>query len=322
MDTNKIDIPQVFVSYPAGTGGEWLAYQIAQHDKYFQHHEGEMEIEVNEYNRCRITGSWRQKILDETDFKDDVWLPVEYDGSAEWWAEYNKAASAGNYYELVRELVNWKPRYRIPVHRCHEGWQEVYWRDLFTEFKIVTLTVDRTDPAVWQQYKGNIIKKIWWQDLTDEENLKHEMYDKYKKLYKRREQKGQPEDLLNITRKFSGDVNYTDMMFALYYHELEDVYPALNETLENMRERWNEYNTDQHNHLIPDVDHLQISYGDMFVYRKYETYLKLCEFLDTTPWPADSWAATLNEYADADSVTVLTEDDVEQRILKRIKELK
>ena len=322
MDTNKIDIPQVFVSYPAGTGGEWLAYQIAQHDKYFQHHEGEMEIEVNEYNRCRITGSWRQKILDETDFKDDVWLPVEYDGSTEWWAEYNKAASSGNYYELVRELVNWKPRYRIPVHRCHEGWQEVIWRDLFTEFKIVTLTVDRTDPAVWQQYKGNIIKKIWWQDLTDEENLKHEMYDKYKKLYKRREQKGQPEDLLNITRKFSGDVNYTDMMFALYYHELEDVYPALNETLENMRERWNEYNTDQHNHLIPDVDHLQISYGDMFVYRKYETYLKLCEFLDTTPWPADSWAATLNEYADADSVTVLTEDDVEQRILKRIKELK
>ena len=89
-----------------------------------------------------------------------------------------------------------------------------------------------------------------------------------------------------------------------------------------MRERWNEYNTGQHNHLIPDVDHLQISYGDMFVYRKYETYLKLCEFLDTVPWTADIWAAKLNEYADADSVTVLTEDDVEQRILKRIEELK
>ena len=321
MDTNKIDIPQVFVSYPAGTGGEWLAYQIAQHDKYFQHHEGEMELEVNEYNRCRITGSWRQKILDETDFKDDVWLPVEYDGSTEWWAEYNKAASAGNYYELVRELVNWKPRYRIPVHRCHEGWQEVYWRDLFTEFKIVTLTVDRTDPAVWQQYKGNIIKKIWWQDLSDEEDLKDEMYDKYKKLYKRREQKGQPEDLLNITRKFTGDVNYTDMMFALYYHELEDADAALNKTLENMSERWNEYNTGQHTHPIPNVDHLQISYGDMFVYRKYETYLKLCEFLDMTPLLATDWSNILNEYADADSVTVLTEEDVLNRLKIRISNL-
>jgi hypothetical protein len=321
MDNNKIDIPQVFVSYPAGTGGEWLVYQIGQHDKYYQFHEGEMELTVNEYNRCRITGSWRQKILDDTDFKDDVWLPGEYDNSAEWWHDYWHCAGDNDWYNRVRKLVSSKPRYRIPVHRCHEAWQEIIWRDLFTEFKIVTLTVDRNDPAVWQQYKGNIIKKIWWQDLSDEEDLKDEMYDKYKKLYKRREQKGQPEDLLKITRKFSGDVNYTDMMFALYYHELEDADAALNKTLENMSERWNEYNTDQHNHPIPDVDHLQISYGDMFVYRKRETYLKLCEFLDTAPWSADSWSAILNEYADADSITVLTEDDVMRRIQHRVSEL-
>jgi len=110
-------------------------------------------------------------------------------------------------------------------------------------------------------------------------------------------------------------------MFALYYHELEDTDAALKKTLENMSERWNEYNTDQHNHPIPDVDHLQISYGDMFVYRNYDTYLKLCEFLGTEPWPADSWLEILNVYADADSVTVLTEDDVKERISKRIKEI-
>lgn len=320
MTENKIDIPQVFVSYPAGTGGEWLAYQIAQHDKYYPYHEGEMELEINEYNRCRITGSWRQRILDDTDFKDDVWLPAEYDGSAEWWHDYWLAASSG-YYEKVRELVNWKPRFRIPVHRCHEAWQEVYWKDLFTEFKIITIRVDRQDPAAWKQYKGNIIKKIWWQDLSNEEDLKDEMFDKYKKLYKHREQKGQPEDLLEITRKFSGDINYTDMMTALYYHEKENPEQAMSKVLANMSERWNDYNTMQHDQAIPGVEQHMVQFGDLFVRRDYAAYTDICKFLGATPWTENEWATVVNNYADADSVTVLTEEDVKERVARRLSEI-
>lgn len=316
---DKINIPQAFISYPGGATGEWLAYQIGQHDKYYAHHQGELQLDINEYNRCRITGSWRQTMLDDTDVKDETWTETEYDGSAEWWKEFwFIAPSPEDYYDEVRRLVEWKPRFRIGVHRSHEAWYDQYWADLFEEFKTVTIRVNRDDPDSFAQFKGNIIKKIWWQDLSNEQDLCDEMFDKYRKLYKRREQKGQPEDLLEITRKFSGDVNYTDMMFALYLHEFEDADRAIECVQTNMSGRWNDYNVKQHHRELPNQ--VMVDFGGMFVRNSYDEYINVVKHLGLDAMTPSEWSDIITPFTDVDKTTLLTEADVYARLKQRASE--
>jgi hypothetical protein len=317
---NKIDIPQVFVSYAGGSGGEWLAYQIAHHDRFRDIDCDEMEIEINEFNRCRITPSWRMELTNEGELQNKVWLEREFDGTDDWWQEFwqQNEKHREYFYHQVTELTQYKPRYRIPVHRCHEGWQDIFWQDLFTETNYVTVRVDDTDSDAFTQLQSNIIKKIWWQDLSNEQDLCDEMFDKYHKRYKGREEKGQPEDLLHLTGKFSGNLNYTDMMLAVAYYDLEDTTLALDDVMQNISQRWNDYNIKQHYHSLPGNYHV-VDFGNMFVRRQKDEYLKLCDFLKITP-RAD-WEEILQPYADRDSIKPITVSDVKTRLEKRCDEL-
>lgn len=314
----KIDIPQVLVSYAGGSGGEWLAYQISQHDKYYNQ---EIELEGNEFNRFRITGSWRQELMDEGIPQNKIWNEVEYDGTDAWWQSFwNQAPDKNEFYDLITELTQRKARFRIPVHRCHEAWYDVFFADLFTDFRIVTLHVDKNNERTFRQFQSNIIKKIWWQDLSDEEDLIDEMFDKYRKRYKGRDQKGQPEDLLTITRKFSGDVNYTDMMLAVAYQDLGDADAAVKDVMSDMGHRWNDYNVNQHSHSIPG-QHIILDFGKMFVDLDYNEYVRMCDFLECTPWDEQKWQSVVGPYAQVDFDTFITVEDVHTRLLERAKQL-
>jgi hypothetical protein len=321
MSTDKIKIPQVLVSYAGGSGGEWLAYQIAQHSR---HHNEEIEIEINEYNRCRITGSWRQHLMNEGIPQREIWTEMEYTGDDLWWDEFwDMAPEKEEYYDMVRELVNReKPKWRIPVHRCHEAWYDVFWADLFSDFQIVSLYVDKNDEQSFRQFQSNIIKKIWWQDLTDHEDLADELKDKFRKFYQEHkgQKKGTYEDVVAIMDKFEGDVNYTDMMYALHVHHSGDAEAAIERVIDGLSQRWNRYNVEQHGKTIPG-SHIILDFGDMFVRNKYSEYVRMCDFLRTDPWTESEWNTVIGPYTQHDLDSYITVEEMEQRLQNRRKQL-
>lgn len=317
----KINIPQVLVSYAGGSGGEWLAYQIAQHDR---HKDEEIEIEINEHNRCRITGSWRQELMDEGIPQNEIWTEYEYTGDDLWWETFwDMAPDKEEYYDQVRELVSRKKaKWKIPVHRCHEAWYDVFWAELFEDFRIVSIHVDKDDEASFRQLQSNIIKKIWWQDLTDEDDLVDELEDKFKKFYREHNQrpKGTFNDVVEITRKFQSPINYTDMMYALHIHHTGDAEVAIERVLDNLSQRWNRYNIEQHSHPIP-CDHIILDFGKMFVHKQYDEYKRMCDFLQTTPWEPEEWKEVVDVYTQYDIDTFITVEDIESRLRERKSQL-
>ena len=315
---NKINIPQVMVSYANGTGGEWLAYQIGQHQKYYEHHDGELEGWKNEYNRWRITPSWRMHMLDESQWKE-TWLEEDYDGTAEWWENkklLENSIHRDSYYQQVRELTESKRRYRIPVHRVHEAWQDVYWKDLFEDFKVVTIHLDRSDYTALSVMQSNVIRKIWWQEFRTLEDLNDELFDKCRK------HSVEYDSVMKVINRYSGYTNYTDMMLAINLVKNPDEPERAVETVFNqISERWNDYNIEQHAHQLP-CDHLIVNYGSLFVNRDYNEYLRLCEFLGMQAWPREQWIATLDDYMAEDTGTenMVFIGQLEERLWMRVAE--
>lgn len=313
----KINIPQVFVSYANGTGGEWLAYQIGQHEKYYKYHDGEMEGWKNEYNRWRITPSWRMYMLDNTDWKD-TWLEEDYNGTNEWWNEKHLLeddVQKQEHYDQVRALVDSKRKYRIPVHRVHEAWHDVYWHDLFNEVKTVTIYLDRKDPTALSVMQSNVVKKIWWQEFRSLEDLNDELIDKCRK------HKVDYDTVMSIINRFSGYTNYTDMMLAinLVLHA-ENPESAVGSVCDQISERWNDYNIEQHSHKLPGQHHI-VDYGRLFVNRDYNEYTRLCHFLGMVPYHKEAWLDILDEYmAEDTSTNMIFIEEVVDRLWMRVAE--
>lgn len=310
---NKINIPQYMFSYAGGSGGEWLAYQMGNHAELFQYHEGELEGSDNDYNRWRITPSWRAKMLDDTDWKSDCWLEEEYDGSDEWWTQYNNnLKNVDSYLEQAQELIETgKRRYSIPVHRCHEAWQDSMWSPLFNSFNTVTIRVNPDDSEAWTQFQGNIIRKIFWQDLTNPEDLHDEMSDKCRKLSV---DYAQARKLID---QWQRPVNYTDMMLSIACIQSQD---PVEHTLNMLSDRWNDYNVLQHHKTIPG-NHYVVDFGDMFVRKQYNAYVELCEFMKVTAMPHSEWSLIMNGYTSTDESNLITVEKLKERLCQRISEV-
>lgn len=307
---DKIKIPQCLVSYAGGSGGEWLAVQIGQHDKYYN---SELSANKNEHNRWRMVGSWRQYLLDNTDIQDKLWTEQDYDNSEAWWKYYwDNAPDQETWYTTVREVMESKPQYTIPVHRCHEAWYDVFWRDLFEDFRIVTIRVDTDDERVFRQFQGNVIKKIFWQDFT-EDMLEHEMRDKCRK------HKTDYDDAKAYTDRFSGTINYTDMMLAVHMTKDPDFGIAVEQVLDGIRERWNDYNIKQHHY--PIAGGYTVDFGRLLVDHDYLEYANMCAYLGMDEWIEDHWRETVQAYTKQDMEQVISIEDVEGRLWDRISEL-
>lgn len=313
---NKIDIPQVLVSYAGGSGGEWLALQLSKHDKYAPYSEGEIEGDANELNRWRIRGSWRAHMMDETEWKDETWTEVDYDNSKEWWDDFwLNAPSTEKYYQQVRDLTNSKPRYRIPLHRCHEAWYDQYWADLFEEYKTVSIYINDKDHVTMKQFQGNIIKKIFWQDLSNPEDLADELIDKCRK------HRVDYDETMSYINKFSLPINYTDMMLGVYLAQDGGEYDtSVNNTMEMLAQRWNNHNITQHHYPVGKDWH-SVNFKRMFIDKEFDEYRRLCEFLGCTPWDSSEWNKVISDYADQDMQQVITVQEVEARLWARIQEI-
>ncbi|MDA9302505.1 hypothetical protein N8072_01035 [bacterium] len=325
---SKIDIPQVIVTYPAGCGGEWLAYQLGLHDKYYNE---EIKVKEMENNRFRLKHSWRSRMLDDGEIQSTIWTERPYDGSQDWWDYYNSLCEK-NGQQLVDTITdmiaNGKPRFKIPVHRSHEGWHDVFFSKLFTEYKIVIFDVDQNDDS-FEQFKSNVIKKIWWQDLSSHYDFDMEIVDKWKKHTNREgyhEIFGTP--LLNekaisqIYYKMDLPINYTDMMFVLYWSQYQgDARKAIKECMSQLQSKWDSEHLQQYNIDLPGQDTYRVSYKRLIVDREYTEYVNLCEFLEIKPWEEQKWMDTVNPYSDTDKDQFISVSDVEKRLYKRAEQI-
>jgi len=313
----KIKIPQLLVNYLGGSGGEWLAIQMCQHDKYLSHWDYDVDLKgkKNEFNRWRIAPGWRSWLMSDSDYANDVWNDHnDYDNSEEWWAEYNKGdKKTAEYRKKIDEMLLVE-RTRIPVHRCHEAWQDVHLIDEFEEFKIVNIVVDYTDKVALRQFQGNVLKKIFWQDLSDPDDLEDEMRDKCRKF------DVEWDDAKAITDKFSLPINYTDMMFALSFAQTKNTETAFRHTVENLGNRWDWDMLDQYKHDIKGVSY-NVDFRRLFIDKNYDEYTALCEFVGCTPWSSDKWNQVLSDYVDPDMENIITLEELEDRLCLRITEL-
>ena len=312
----KIKIPQVIVSYPGGAGGEWLGYQISQHPELFQYYHEEANPEVNEFNRWRIGHSWRAYMMDFTDWQEKVWWDHEYDGSKGWWLDYNEnLPDLEPYYEQVKELIFERgEEFVMPVHRCHEAWQDEAWRGLFESLKTITIRVDDRDSEQMKLFQSNIIRKIWSQEFLEQEDLSDELIDKCKKFdldYN---------EVIPIINKFSGIINYTDMMFALMFkRSKERPEEAIRLVIDNLEKRWNPYVIRQHWCELPE-QHV-LDYGKFFLEKDYSEYTQMCKFLEATPYSESEWNSILSEYIDEDIKNMTSVEEVKDRLWKRFSEI-
>jgi hypothetical protein len=309
----KINIPQLFVSYAGGSGGEWLAYQLGMHDKYFQFHQGNLQAKSNELNRWRIKSGWRSELIDNTDWKKTGWYDEEYDGSSEWWNRYWESAANKDYwYEWVSDYIFTRNN-NISIHRCHEAWQEsVFFKDLFEELKVISISIDTKDQESIRQFQSNIIKKIFWQDLVSQEDLEDEMQDKCKKF------KVDYAKAFTLTQKMSGVINYTDMMLAV--DSAKGSLNPIEETMLKLSERWNDYNINQHHMPIPG-DHMIINFRKLFIEKDYQTYLDICNFIKVNPWDESHFHTVFDEYVDKDIDESITLEQVYSRLENRMAEI-
>lgn len=312
----KFKIPQLLVNYLGGSGGEWLAIQMCQHDKYLEHWDYDVDLKgsSNEYNRWRIAPGWRSWLLSDDTYREVVWHDhVDYDNSDEWWAAYDKRPKRTDLWvKKIDNILQERERNQIPCHRCHEAWQDVHLAEHFEEFKIVNIFVDYTDPAAMKQFQGNVIKKIFWQDLSDPEDLYDEMEDKCRKF-------GVDfEEAKKVTSKMSLPINYTDMMFALEY--IKDPNNAFNSTITRLAERWDWDMLAQYQHPIKDLSY-RLDFKRMFIDKDYTEYTNLCEFVGCTPWSPERWNEVLSSYVDQDMENLITLEQIEDRLCLRATEL-
>lgn len=311
-----INIPQVIVNYPGGSGGEWLAIQIGRHEKYFHYHNGELESSTNNLNRWRMRGSWRSWILDQTDWKQHAWVgdTLAYTGKDEWWTEFwNHAPDTSIYYSQVQELINnGKRQFKIPVHRSHEGWYDQYWSDLFTEFKTVSISVDKNSSAALTQLQGNIIKKIFWQDLQGED-LRDELVDKCRK------HKVDYHQVMTHLNRLPMPIKYTDMMLGIMIVEKQSLEQGIDAAFKHMASRWSDGNIFPYQKPIPG-GHI-LDFKNFFVERRYSEYFKLCEYLEMEPLHENIWIEKLDAYADLDSNQIITTDILQERLWQTAAEM-
>lgn len=149
-----IDIPQALVSYPGGASGEWLAIQIGKHDKYYSE---ETEGKDIGNNRWLLRHNWRMKLHDKfmSNFEDRL-----FDNSAEWWKRFNaQSPNKAEWYSTAQEMMQ-APGGSIPVHRSHYGWYDTYWKDMFTDFKTITIRVNPFHKPSVERVEQNFIKKV------------------------------------------------------------------------------------------------------------------------------------------------------------------
>lgn len=321
---DKIDDPQVFVSYAGGSGGEWLAYQLHLHDKY-NTPETREEIYLDKFpgNRHRIQHSWHSAMLFEGIIQPKLWTETEYVNTEQWWEDYWKFVPQDRteLYNKVLELREKKRRFRITVHRTHSAWYDKYFEDLFSDWRVITLGVDKHNERDMKQFQSNIIKKIWWQDLSEEENLIDELGDKYKKFVKELDKDpGCWQDIQKSMEKFTGNINYTDMMTAIYAYFFS-VEEAAEKTFNDLEGRWDEYAIDQHLQPIPIKHHKIVDFGKLIIDKDYDTYVDMCNFLECTPFTQERWLEILTPYAQEDLDEYITVEDVKERIAKRVQQL-
>jgi len=320
---SKFNIPQLLVNYPGGSGGEWLAYQFGLHDKYFNE---ELYIQQEENNRFRLAHSWRSHMLDEGMVQTSIWTEQDYDNSDAWWDNYNQRCSQSQHLnDFVIDLIeNGKPRYSIPVHRTHEGWYDSMFSKLFNEYKYVNILVDPQDDS-FQQFKSNIIKKIWWQDLSAKYDFDMEILDKRRKNMTRDgyfENFGEPllseTEMTDMYHKMEQPINYTDMMFLLYWSQSNgDTNGAIEECLRLLGGKWDNDVIDQYYHEMPGQSVHFTSYKKLIVERDYKEYTDICDYLEVKPWTEQKWMNTINPYADYDVQQFISEDDIKERLIQR-----
>ena len=117
-----IEAPQLLINYLGGSGGEWLAIKMSQHDKYYNPNS---KFNVYPNNRWRIRPSWRNAMLD-TPWKDEVWSKgnKDYDGTKQWWHNFWKSVPDTEYYYEQVRVLHAQPEFSMGVHRVHEAWVE------------------------------------------------------------------------------------------------------------------------------------------------------------------------------------------------------
>ena len=309
----KFKTPQLLINYLGGSGVEWLAIQLSKHDKYQKHYNyHSIHGDNNEYNRWRINPGWRSTLLDNQGYASVVWTEQDYDNSTEWWDNYN---------QQNKETENWLPKIQrcfekdrtsIPVHRCHEAWYDVHLAEYFEDFKIVNIAVDKFDDKSVTQFRGNIMKKIYWQDLSKESDLWDEMKDKCRKFGV------DVEHAKQTMAKMSKPINYTDMMFGLNYCKHRSL--AFNKTVDMLSDRWNWDMIDQYHHPIKDFSY-QVDFRKMFIDKDYDEYANMCHWIGCTPWSPEVWNETLSAYVDQDMENIITLEEIEDRLCLRQNEI-
>lgn len=169
-----IDTPQAIVSYPGGASGEWLAIQIGKHDKYYNKWtEG---VHVGD-NKWRLRHNWRAKLHNKflSNFEDRL-----FDNSPEWWARFDaQSPNKAEWYKIAQETMKEMQGGDIPVHRSHFGWYDTYWKDMFTDYKTITIKVDHLHKPSVKRVEQNFLKKVLRQEQDESRMPTSKTYKQY-----------------------------------------------------------------------------------------------------------------------------------------------
>ena len=279
-----IDTPQALVSYPGGTGGEWLAIQIGNHDKYYHERIGS---DVDGFNRWRLYHNWRATLFPKFISNFDEGL---FDNSPEWWARFDlQRPNKAEWYKIAKQTMKEMDARleggTIPVHRSHYGWYDTYWKDMFTDYKTITIKVDHFHKPSVKRVEKNFLKKVLLKELhlTD----------------------------------FKGRDGGVRRLFEKYDILIESIpkAEAIEQAIEYAMPTAETYM--QYHHKLDDSWHV-LDFKKMFLDKDYFEYLKMCEFLDMQPWTANKWLKGLNEYLLPDETDKFTVQDLRDLLEKHL----
>jgi hypothetical protein len=316
-----IDKPQALVTYPGGASGEWLAIQIGKHDKYYSE---ETEGSDIGNNRWRLRHNWRMQIEGEflSHFQESM-----FDNSPEWWTKfYTHVPDKVEWYEKAHTIMNTMKGGKIPVHRSHNGWYDCFWKDMFTDFKTITIKAHPFHQPTVDRIQNNFIKKVLWQELhwTDYAKMASTVQRELKSKAKRHNvdydmalEILQEMPVVNILQQ--PQVRYIDMMYAVFRCQIDPelgmmtkeqvIEKAISYGLPGIKS-WNQYH-----HRVDDSWHV-VDFKKMFLDKDYLEYVKMCEFLEMQAWPCDKWLEELNAYLLPDEQEEITVQDVRDRLEK------
>ncbi|OUX06185.1 MAG: hypothetical protein CBE00_08565 [Planctomycetaceae bacterium TMED240] len=150
-----IDTPQALVSYPGGTGGEWLAIQIGKHDKYYSEHTQGEHVGKNKW---RLRHNWKANLHSKfmANFDDRL-----FDNSPEWWENFKaQSPNKEEWYKIAQDKMKEMQGGTIPVYRSHHGWYDTFWKDMFTDFKTITIKVDPLHKPSVNRVEQNYLTKV------------------------------------------------------------------------------------------------------------------------------------------------------------------